>query len=187
MLHTNKMLLNPWNSHEKGKKYWTTFFYLSPFFFFQNNVHTYHQKSFKLRILWWWNRIQIRKKKREINSYAVQKTLAFLCSADNVICFLYSFNSIFVVVIVFIQLFSEKTLSIVVVVIVVQNHWKRSFHKRYSLETWNIIIFTIKKQSILTRETISKHFCVNSVPFLLRFFFHYQAHLNRAPSANVLI
>ena len=50
-----------------------------------------------------------KKKKREINSYAVQKILAFLCSADNVICFLYSFNSIFVVVIVFIQLFSEKT------------------------------------------------------------------------------
>ena len=50
-----------------------------------------------------------KEKKREINSYAVQKTLAFLCSADNVICLLYSFNSIFVVVIVFIQLFSEKT------------------------------------------------------------------------------
>ena len=84
-------------------------FFIFLHFFFQNNVQTYHQKSFKLRILWWWNRIQIRKKKREINSYAVQKTVAFLCSADNVICFLYSFNSIFVVVIVFIQLFSEKT------------------------------------------------------------------------------
>ena len=79
----------------KRVKYIERHFFIFLHFFFQNNVHTYHQKSFKLWILWWWNRIQIRKKKREINSYAVQKTLAFLCSADNVICFLYSFNSIF--------------------------------------------------------------------------------------------
>ena len=58
-------------------------------------------------------------------------------------------------------------------------------HSQFSIHTFSILnsmnclsyriilllIFTIKKQSILTRETISKHFCVNSVPFLLRFFF----------------